>query len=205
MRRRVGLFSCGLAVFLAWGSPGALGDGVDRSCRNAPEDAVVVLPEPFDQWGRVRCLPGYGHWLGAPKDSLWLSGARKQGRRQFSSLNVSALGRRAYKGKDRHKGYFVRMKALPDNVSDFVYGMWPEAAPKTGDGKPYRTVRQLLAASNFRQFYSLFFFLGDGGPEWLLVCHDTKAEQFCKAATLAKVTAFPPDLKGMPMPVMLAR
>lgn len=205
MRRMVGPFSCGLAVFLAWGGPGALAGGVDRSCRNAPEDAVVVLPEPFDQWGRVRCVPGYGHWLGPPKDSLWLSGTKKKGRRQFFSLNVSALGRRAYKGKDRHKGYFVRMKATSGNVSGFVYGMWPKGAPKTGDGKPYRTVRQLLAASNFRQFYALFFFLGDDGPEWLLVCHDTTVDEFCKTATVAKVTPVPPELKGMPIPVMLAR
>ena len=59
---------CLLAV--APGLAGGTQEPIQISCADAPQDAVLTLPEPLSRWAKVRCTV-FGHTLTASDQWFW--------------------------------------------------------------------------------------------------------------------------------------
>ena len=50
---------------------GARADGpIQDACAGSPKEAILTLPPPLGEWGRIVCTP-YGHVIGANEGWIW--------------------------------------------------------------------------------------------------------------------------------------
>lgn len=139
-----------------------------NSCENAPKEAITNLPAPYSSWIAINC-DGIrkAHFAGAQKGYEW-SGSKSKNDYKFNaygpiSPKVSTLEKNIY---EPHKYHFIKTvpSIMTSQQAPGVNQLLPPSAGK------YEDIHQLDLNTNTKVIYSLFIFLKDSTPEWVVAC-----------------------------------
>ena len=152
-------------------STSALADGQRadiNSCANAPADAVVALPAPYERWFSIQCegirkahfvapAPGFA-WTEQNTAKPYRFNAYGPIAPSFSPTELNTY--------EPHKYHFVKLvpSVMTEQQLPGVNRLLPD-----GVG-PYKVVHQVDFNSNNRVIYSLFTFIKGDSPEWIVAC-----------------------------------
>lgn len=139
-----------------------------NSCKDAPKEAVTSLPAPYSSWVTIEC-DGIrkAHFAGAQKGYEWIEINNKKDYKFNAygpiSPKVSILEKNIY---EPHKYHFL--KTIPTIMT-------PQQVPGVNQLLPpgtnkYKDIHQLDLNTNTKVIYSLFIFLRDLTPEWVVAC-----------------------------------
>jgi hypothetical protein len=121
-----------------------------NSCENAPKEAITNLPAPYSSWIAINC-DGIrkAHFAGAQKGYEWS---------ESKSKNDYIY--------EPHKYHFIKTvpSVMTSQQAPGVNQLLPPSAGK------YEDIHQLDLNTNTKVIYSLFIFLKDSTPEWLVAC-----------------------------------
>lgn len=189
--RAVRIIACGLLAVFIFSFRPALADQdesakKDMLCANAPPGSVVKLPEMVAHWVVVLCTPS-GHAL-APeigdKATIWVAQTNSQ------PFMLSAAPSN-WKRPDSLSKYDMRFTdfSAAERKGDALQQtlkMWDVAFGHIARPDIERVI-QLDARSVWQgTVYSLFFYVADGRPRWIIACVNQ-----CNSAVPIKVVDLP--------------
>ncbi len=139
-----------------------------NSCENSPETAVTELPEPYSSWIKIECdAIRKSHFSAAHDDYNWAEINTGKAYR-FDAYGptqkkMTVLEMNIY---EPHKYHFVKVVPSVMNKQQIpgVNELLPEKAGK------YDEIHQLDLNTNTKNIYSLFIYIQDESPRWIVAC-----------------------------------